>query len=96
MLPKHIIHVFLSLDIECIFTNSADPDELLYLVAFHLSLHSLQLYLFPQRGYPLLLYGDGDNALSCLYQQALGSMCGSRGGTGVRTLPLQSQKYRVY
>ena len=40
MLPKHII--FLSLDIEFIFIYSAGPDELLYLVAFHLSLYSFK------------------------------------------------------
>ena len=37
--------VFLCLKIVFTFTNSVDPDEMLYYVAFHLGLHCLQKYL---------------------------------------------------
>ena len=36
----------MSLKIVCILTNSADPDEMLPYVAFHLGLHCLSKYLF--------------------------------------------------
>ena len=38
--------VFLSLKIDFIFANRADPDEMLHNAAFHLGLHCLQKYLF--------------------------------------------------
>ena len=41
--PKNII--FLSLKIEFVSPNSADPDEMPHSVAFHLGLHCLQKYL---------------------------------------------------
>ena len=38
--------VFLSLKIDFVLANSADPDEMSCSEAFHLSLHCLQKYLF--------------------------------------------------
>ena len=38
--------VFLSLKINFVLSNSADPDEMLLYVTFHLGLHGLPKYLF--------------------------------------------------
>ena len=38
--------VFLSLKIDFVLANSADHDEMLHYVAFHLGLHCLPKYLF--------------------------------------------------
>ena len=42
--PNKII--FISLKIDCVLANSADPDEMLCYVAFHLGFHCLPKYLF--------------------------------------------------
>ena len=42
--PKYI--VFISLKINFVLANSADPDEMLYSVAFHMGPHCRQKYLF--------------------------------------------------
>ena len=41
--------VFLSLKIDFVLANSADPDEMLHYAAFHLGLHCLPKY--PFRGF---------------------------------------------
>ena len=43
-LQKNIL--FLSLKIDLVLANSADPDEMLHYAAFHLDLHGLPKYLF--------------------------------------------------
>ena len=37
---------FLSLKVDFVLANSADPDEMLHYVAFHLGLHCLPKYMF--------------------------------------------------
>ena len=41
--------IFFSLKMDFVLANSADPDEMLQYVAFHLGLHCLQKY--PLRGF---------------------------------------------
>ena len=45
MISKKTTTIFLSLKIEYVSPNSADPDEMPHSVAFHLGLHCLQKYL---------------------------------------------------
>ena len=45
MISKKYV-VFLSLKINCVLAKSADPDEKLHNVTFHLGLHCLSKYLF--------------------------------------------------
>ena len=49
---KNILHVpvFLSLKINLVLANSADPDEMSHGVTFHLGLHGLPKYLFKVSG----------------------------------------------
>ena len=42
--------LFLSLKVVLILANSADPDEMQHIAAFHLGLHCFPKYLF--RGFP--------------------------------------------
>ena len=49
IISKKILYFFLSLKINFILANSADPDERLHYAAFHLGLHCLLKY--PFRGF---------------------------------------------
>ena len=46
LFPKNNVFHFLSMNINFVLANSADPDEMPPYAAFHLGIHCLQKYLF--------------------------------------------------
>ena len=48
--------LFLSLKINLVLANSADPDDILHNAAFHLGLHSLPKYRFRGDWYTVSMY----------------------------------------